>query len=42
MAKIKIAQNLTLSAAMQMPRIGGEPVEVQFEFRYLDRLSWRR
>lgn len=39
MAKIKIAQNPTFSAAVQMPRVGGEPVEVQFEFRYLDRLA---
>lgn len=39
MAKIKIAQNPTFSAAVQMPRVGGEPVEVQFEFRYFDRLA---
>lgn len=39
MAKIKIAQNPTFSAPVQMPRVGGEPVEVQFEFRYFDRLA---
>lgn len=39
MAKIKIAQNPTFSAAVQIPRVGGEAVEVQFEFRYFDRLA---
>lgn len=37
MAKIKIAQNPTFSAQVMIPRIGAEPVPVDFEFRYLDR-----
>ncbi|AIR90757.1 phage tail assembly chaperone [Pseudomonas cremoricolorata] len=39
MAKISIAQNPTFSAAVQLPRVGGEAVAVQFQFRYLDRLA---
>ncbi|WP_462402285.1 phage tail assembly chaperone [Pseudomonas sp. Marseille-QA0332] len=39
MAKIKIAQNPTFSAVVQLPRIGAEPVPVDFEFRYLDRIA---
>ncbi len=39
MAKIKIAQNPTFSAAVLLPRVGAEPVEVNFEFRYFDRLA---
>lgn len=39
MAKIKIAQNPTFGAAVQLPRVGSDPVEVGFEFRYLDRIA---
>ncbi|CRI56407.1 phage tail assembly chaperone [Pseudomonas sp. CCOS 191] len=38
MAKIKIAQNPTFTAVVQVPRIGGEPVPVEFQFRYMDRV----
>ncbi|RRV49586.1 phage tail assembly chaperone [Pseudomonas sp. p106] len=37
MAKIKIAQNPTFSAAVSIPRVGAEPVSVDFQFRYFDR-----
>lgn len=37
MAKIKIAQNPTFKADVMIPRVGGEPVAVGFEFRYMDR-----
>ena len=37
MAKIKIAQNPTFSAAVSIPRVGEEPVSVDFQFRYLSR-----
>ncbi|MBC7210882.1 MAG: hypothetical protein H5U33_11635, partial [Pseudomonas sp.] len=39
MAKIKIAQNPTFTAVVQVPRIGGEPVPVEFQFRYMDRVT---
>ncbi|MBF8732802.1 phage tail assembly chaperone [Pseudomonas guariconensis] len=39
MAKIKIAQNPTFSAVVQVPRIGAEPAPVQFQFRYMDRVA---
>lgn len=39
MTKIKIAQNPTFAATVQIPRIGGEPVPVEFQFRYMDRLA---
>ncbi|MFJ2526198.1 phage tail assembly chaperone [Pseudomonas capeferrum] len=39
MAKIKIAQNPTFTAVVQVPRIGGDPVPVGFEFRYMDRVA---
>lgn len=39
MAKIKIAQNPTFTAPVQVPRIGGEAVPVEFEFRYMDRVT---
>lgn len=39
MAKIKIAQNPTFGAEVQVPRIGGESVPVEFEFRYMDRVA---
>lgn len=34
MAKIKIAQNPTFTAVVQVPRIGGDPAPVEFEFRH--------
>ncbi|MGN7901478.1 phage tail assembly chaperone [Pseudomonas sp. 22373] len=39
MAKIKIAQNPTFTALVQVPRIGGEAVPVEFQFRYMDRVA---
>lgn len=39
MPKIKIAQNPTFTAEVQVPRIGGEAVPVEFEFRYMDRVT---
>jgi len=39
MAKIKIAQNPTFSAMVQVPRIGGGPAPVEFQFRYMDRVA---
>lgn len=39
MAKIKIAQNPTFSAVVHIPRIGGDPAPVEFQFRYLDRVA---
>ena len=39
MAKIKIAQNPTFTAEVQVPRIGGESVPVAFQFRYMDRVA---
>lgn len=39
MAKIKIAQNPTFSAEVQLPRVGAEPVPVVFQFRYMDRVA---
>lgn len=39
MAKIKIAQNPTFTALVQVPRIGGEAVPVEFTFRYMDRVT---
>lgn len=39
MAKIKIAQDPTFIAEVRVPRIGGEPVPVEFEFRYMDRVT---
>ncbi|MCX2891619.1 phage tail assembly chaperone [Pseudomonas sp. DCB_BI] len=39
MAKIKIAQNPTFAAVVQVPRIGAEPAPVEFQFRYMDRLA---
>ncbi|TDV70191.1 phage tail assembly chaperone [Pseudomonas sp. LP_7_YM] len=38
MAKIKIAQNPTFKAKVAIPRVGEKPVDVDFEFKYLDRL----
>ncbi|MFK9098258.1 hypothetical protein HMPREF3173_16040 [Pseudomonas sp. HMSC08G10] len=39
MAKIKIAQNPTFTAEVKIPRVGGEPVSVEFTFRYLNRTA---
>ncbi len=39
MAKIKIAQNPTFAAVVQVPRIGAEPAPVRFQFRYMDRVA---
>lgn len=39
MASFKTIQNPTFTADVQIPRVGGEPVKVQFEFRYLSRLD---
>lgn len=39
MAKIKIAQNPTFTAVVQVPRIGTEPAPVEFQFRYMDRVA---
>lgn len=37
MAKIKIAQNPTFTAEVKIPRVGDDPVPVEFTFRYMDR-----
>ncbi|MFD2641857.1 phage tail assembly chaperone [Pseudomonas japonica] len=39
MAKIKIAQNPTFTTLVQVPRIGAEPAPVEFQFRYMDRVT---
>lgn len=39
MAKIKIAPNPTFKAKVQIPRVGGDAVAVDFEFKYLDRIA---
>ncbi|USX34916.1 phage tail assembly chaperone [Pseudomonas putida] len=39
MAKIKIAQNPTFSAEVKIPRVGSDPVAVEFTFRYFDRTA---
>lgn len=39
MPKIKIAQNPTFKAKVAIPRVGEKPVDVEFEFKYLDRLA---
>ena len=39
MAKIKISQNPTFKAKVAIPRVGAEPVGVEFEFNYMDRLA---
>ncbi|WP_095093841.1 phage tail assembly chaperone [Pseudomonas sp. Irchel 3A5] len=39
MAKIKIAQTPTFTAKVGIPRVGGEPVQVEFTFAYLNRLE---
>jgi len=37
MPSFKIAQNPTFKAPVQIPRVGGDAVEVEFEFKYMDR-----
>lgn len=38
MAKsFKIAQNTTFKQMVKVPRVGGDPIEVEFEFKYLTR-----
>lgn len=37
MAKIRIAQNPTFNAKVDIPRIGGEPLSVEFTYRVLPR-----
>jgi hypothetical protein len=37
MASFKIAQNATFKAEVEIPRVGGEPIKVEFEFKYRDR-----
>ncbi|EJM09738.1 Protein of unknown function (DUF1789) [Pseudomonas sp. GM18] len=37
MAKFKLIQNPTFKADVMLPTVGGEPVKVQFEFKYRDR-----
>jgi hypothetical protein len=39
MPTFKIAQNPTFKAPVQIPRIGGDPVAVEFEFKYMDRTA---
>lgn len=39
MAKIKIAQNPTFKAPVMIPRVGSDPVKVDFEFKYMDRAA---
>lgn len=42
MSKIKIAQNPTFTAEVKIPRVGAEPVPVEFTFRYFDRTELAR
>lgn len=37
MASFKIAQNATFKAEVEIPRVGFDPIKVEFEFRYRDR-----
>lgn len=39
MTKIKIAQNPTFKAKVAIPRVGDKPVDVEFEFKYVDRMA---
>lgn len=39
MPTFKIAQNPTFQTAVQIPRIGGDPVAVESEFKYIDRTA---
>lgn len=37
MASFKIAQNPTFKKEVEIPRVGAEPISVEFEFKYRDR-----
>ena len=37
MAKFTLIQNPTFKADVMLPTVGGEPVKVEFEFKYRDR-----
>jgi Phage tail assembly chaperone len=37
MAKFKLIQNPTFKADVMIPRVGGDPMKVPCEFKYLDR-----
>ncbi|MCU1752147.1 phage tail assembly chaperone [Pseudomonas sp. 6D_7.1_Bac1] len=37
MAKFKLIQNPTFKADVMIPRVGGDPMKVPFEFKYRDR-----
>jgi hypothetical protein len=39
MAKIRISQNPTFKTKVAIPRVGGKPEDVEFEFKYMDRLA---
>ena len=39
MAKIPISQNPTFKTKVAIPRVGADPVSVEFEFKYMDRLA---
>lgn len=39
MAKIKINQTPTFKAKVAIPRVGGKPEDVEFEFKYMDRIA---
>ncbi|MCU7216642.1 phage tail assembly chaperone [Pseudomonas sp. VE 196-7] len=39
MAKIKISQSPTFKAKVAIPRVGADPISVEFEFKYMDRLA---
>ncbi|WP_324727133.1 phage tail assembly chaperone [Pseudomonas chlororaphis] len=39
MAKFTLIQNPTFKADVMIPRVGGEQVKVEFEFKYLDRTA---
>lgn len=35
--KFKIVQNPTFKAKVNVPRVGGQPIEIEFEYKYLPR-----
>ncbi|MDV7209903.1 phage tail assembly chaperone [Azotobacter beijerinckii] len=39
MTKLKIAENPTFTAEVEIPRVGGDPIKVPFTFRYRDRAA---
>ncbi|KWV77096.1 hypothetical protein PFLL34_05328 [Pseudomonas fluorescens] len=39
MAKIKINQTPTFKTKVAIPRVGGKPEDVEFEFKYMDRIA---